>query len=58
MPELELFQAALGLTPPPWRVVGSDFDAAAGTLTIDIDFPRGRRFACSSCGCTGPEVIG
>jgi hypothetical protein len=28
MPELELFQAALGLTPP-WRVVGSHFDAAA-----------------------------
>ena len=49
MPELELFQAALGLTPP-WRVVGSDFDAAAGKLTIDIDFPRGSRFACPTCG--------
>jgi len=49
MPELELFQAALGLTSP-WRVVGSDFDAAAGKLTIDIDFPRGSRFACPSCG--------
>lgn len=49
MPELELFQAALGLTPP-WRVVGSDFDAAAGKLTIDVDFPRGSRFRCPKCG--------
>jgi len=52
MPELELFQAALGLTPP-WRVVGSDFDAAPGKLTIDIDFPRGSRFNCPTCGGPG-----
>ena len=49
MPELELFQAALGLTPP-WRVVGSDFDAAAGKLTIAIDYPQGSRFSCPTCG--------
>jgi hypothetical protein len=49
MPELELFQAALGLTTP-WHVVGSDFDADAGKLTIDIDFPRGSRFPCPTCG--------
>ncbi len=49
MPELELFQAALGLTPP-WRVVGSHFDAAAGKLTIDIDSPPGSRFSCPTCG--------
>jgi transposase len=28
----------------------SDFNAAAGTLTIDIDFPRGGRFSCPTCG--------
>lgn len=32
MPELELFQAALGLALP-WRVVGSDFDASFVSYT-------------------------
>ncbi|HEY9288527.1 MAG TPA: ISL3 family transposase [Candidatus Dormibacteraeota bacterium] len=48
MPELELFQTALGLTPP-WRVVDSAFDAQAGQLTIELDFPRGSRFPCPTC---------
>jgi hypothetical protein len=35
MPERELFQAALGLTPP-WQVVRSDFDREAGERGIYV----------------------
>ncbi len=47
MPDLELFQAALGLTPP-WQVTGTDFDPGAGQLDLEIDFPRGARFSAPS----------
>jgi transposase len=43
-----LMQMALGLTPP-WTVTGSDFDAGAGRIDIQIDFPAGSRFACPTC---------
>jgi len=49
VPELEPFQSALGLSAP-WRVVGSDFDLKADQLDLQIDFPRGARFACPACG--------
>ena len=40
----KLFEAALGITPP-WFVAGVDFDAAQRTLTIQVDFVAGSRFA-------------
>jgi transposase len=39
----------LGLTPP-WTVTGSDFDAEARRLDIQIDFAAGSRFTCPTCG--------
>ena len=39
----QLFEAALGLAEP-WYVQSVDFDAAAKTLTIKIDFVAGSRF--------------
>jgi hypothetical protein len=40
----KLFEAALGVTPP-WFVAGVEFNAAARTLSINIDFVAGSRFA-------------
>ena len=40
----KLFEAALGGSPP-WQVTGADFDLAAKTLTIRVDFIAGSRFA-------------
>ena len=48
MPDLELFQAALGLTPA-WQVIRTDFDPAAGQLDLEIGFERGARFGCPKC---------
>ena len=53
MRDADLFQLALGLSSP-WRVMSGDFDAQAGRLDIRIDFPRGSRFACPSCGASCP----
>ena len=53
MRDADLFQLALGLSSP-WRVMSGDFDAQAGRLAIRIDFPRGSRFACPSCGASCP----
>jgi len=44
MKETVLFAAALGIETP-WFVTTVEFDSAAHTLTIDIDFKRGTRFA-------------
>jgi transposase len=52
MRDTALMQMALGLTAP-WTVTGSDFDAAAGRIDIQIDFPAGSRFACPVCGAAG-----
>jgi len=49
MRDTNLLQLALGLVPP-WAVTGSDFDAAARRLDIQIDFAAGSRFVCPSCG--------
>jgi transposase len=49
MRDTTLLQRALGLTPP-WTVAGSDFDAAARRLDIEIDFAAGSRFTCPSGG--------
>ena len=55
------FPWKLGLSFPwklglsfPWKVMSSDFDAQAGRLDIRIDFPRGSRFCCPTCGTSGP----
>lgn len=40
----KLFEAALGVSSP-WYVAGTNFDAAAKTLTIRVDFTVGSRFA-------------
>lgn len=50
----KLFEAALGLSSP-WYVVGTDFDAAARTLTIRVDFPAGSRFALA--GAEGQHPV-
>jgi transposase len=44
MRETVLFAAALGIETP-WLVTTVEFDRAAHTLTIDIDFKKGTRFA-------------
>ncbi|MGH8410129.1 MAG: ISL3 family transposase [Pseudomonas sp.] len=49
MRDTNLLQLALGLTPP-WTVTGSDFDADARRLDIQIDFAPGSRFSCPNCG--------
>jgi transposase len=52
MRDTELFQIALGLTPP-WRVESSEFDPERKRLDITIDFPRGGTFSCPECGEQG-----
>jgi transposase len=52
MRDTTLMRMALGLTPP-WTVTGSAFDAEAGRIDIQIDFPAGGRFACPRCGAAG-----
>ncbi len=46
---MDLFTRALGLGEP-WRVVAVDFDEAARSLELHLDFPVGARFACPRCG--------
>lgn len=48
MRDTDLFQMALGLTPP-WQVLSSDFDPQQKRLDIQIDFPRGSTFSCPKC---------
>jgi transposase len=48
MRDIDLFQVALGLTPP-WQVSSSDFDPKTKRLDIRLDFPRGSTFACPKC---------
>lgn len=52
MKDIDLFQMALGLTPP-WQVSASDFDPEQKRLDILIDFPRGSTFTCPECGQGG-----
>lgn len=53
MSELELFTAALNLTNP-WRVVDSKFQPADRRLDLYLDFDRGARFGCPTCGAKCP----
>ena len=49
MRDIDLFQQALGLTPP-WRVERSEFDPESKQLDLYLDFPRGSTFVCPECG--------
>lgn len=49
MRDIDLFQAALGLTPP-WRVEAVEFDEDKGRLDLYIDFAPGGSFPCPVCG--------
>ena len=49
MNDIQLFQMALGLTPP-WQVRDCRFDPAKTQLDLDLDFPKGSEFACPECG--------
>lgn len=51
----ELFTAALGLEAPLY-VKKIDFDHAAGELHLYIDFQKGARFSCPTCGAKGQPV--
>ena len=55
MKDIDLFQMALGLTPP-WQVSGSEFDPKQKRLDILIDFPRGSAFTCPKCGQGGVKA--
>jgi len=46
MPDLDLFQRALGLQPP-WKVVEDKFDAEQKRLDVRIDFAKGSSSALS-----------
>lgn len=50
--DLDLFQQALGITAP-WKVVRSEFDAAAKRLDLYIEFEPGGTFPCPECGRPG-----
>jgi transposase len=52
MRDTDLFQLALGLTPP-WEVFSSEFDPQQQRLDIRLGFPRGSTFVCPNCGQTG-----
>lgn len=52
MRDTELFQMALGLTPP-WKVESSEFDPDRKRLDIMNDFPRGETFTCPECAQEG-----
>jgi transposase len=49
MKETELIQIALMLTPP-WKVAECQFDVKQKHLDIHLDFAKGSRFSCPSCG--------
>jgi len=55
MRDIDLFQAALGLTSP-WVVLRSDFDPERKQLDLQIGFARGSRFACPARGARGCGV--
>ena len=52
MRDIDLFQMALGLTPP-WQVSASEFNPDKRRLDIRLDFPKGSTFTCPECKQTG-----
>jgi transposase len=51
MRDIDIFQMALGLTPP-WQVSSCEFNPHNKRLDINIDFPPGSTFICSECAQT------
>lgn len=49
MKNTDLFQLALGLTPP-WIVSKIEFDPDKKQMDIQIDFTKGGQFPCPECG--------
>jgi transposase len=49
-----LFGLALGITPP-WYVKAVEFSTHSGQLDLYLDFQRGARFPCPSCGAEGAK---
>ena len=47
--DFTLFSVALGLTAE-WQVSDYNFDGDSGELLIKLDFKKGSKFACASCG--------
>jgi len=56
MKDIDLFQMALGLTPP-WQVSATEFDPIAKRLDIRLDFPRGSTFSCPECKRAGLKAF-
>jgi transposase len=52
MRDIDLFQMALGLTPP-WQVFASEFNPDKKRLDIRLDFPKGSTFTCPKCEQAG-----
>ena len=52
MRDVDLFQMALGLTPP-WEVEAREFSPEKKRLDIRLSFPRGSVFVCPECGQSG-----
>ena len=52
MRDVDIFQMALGLTPP-WEVASCAFSPEKKRLDIRLTFPRGGVFVCPECGRTG-----
>lgn len=59
MDEKGLFALALGL-PPPWSVASCSFGVEEQQLDLHLDFEKGARFPCPSCGrsdCTVYDTL-
>ena len=52
MRDVDIFQLALGLTPP-WEVASCEFSPEKKRLDIRLTFPRGSVFVCPECGRVG-----
>ena len=52
MRDVDIFQMALGLTPP-WEVEACEFSPEKKRLDIRLSFPRGSVFVCPECGKGG-----
>ena len=52
MRDVDIFQLALGLTPP-WEVESCEFSPEKQRLDIRLSFPRGSVFVCPECGQSG-----
>ena len=52
MRDVDIFQMALGLTPP-WQVESCELSPEKRRLDIRLGFPKGSVFVCPECGRSG-----